>query len=199
MRKTSRNSGRIRETRNSEGALALAASSTVSPCRTGRKDRRTRARAWRPSTTRRPEPQPISSIGGFRLDEHDRDAFRTHVREEHRSPPGLTARTEYADGMVEHDGHVGPLLNKLDELGIASNTIFFTRASLDIHRPNRGCETSADVQGSSEPACSELRDRPNRREDAETNRAGYHRLKQPRPVSASAACRLSCSHARLRR
>ena len=29
--------------------------------------------------------------------------LRTHVRAEHRSPPGLTARTEYADGMVEHD------------------------------------------------------------------------------------------------
>ena len=28
---------------------------------------------------------------------------RTHVRDEHRSPPGLTALTEYADGMVEHD------------------------------------------------------------------------------------------------
>ena len=33
--------------------------------------------------------------------------FRTHVREEHRSPPGLTAKTEYADGMVEHDTTVG--------------------------------------------------------------------------------------------
>ncbi|WP_343069043.1 arylsulfatase [Azospirillum tabaci] len=49
--------------------------------------------------------------------------FRTHVREEHRSPPGLTARTEYADGMVEHDGHIGLLLKKLDDLGITDNTI----------------------------------------------------------------------------
>jgi arylsulfatase len=49
--------------------------------------------------------------------------FRTHVRAEHRSPPGLTARTEYADGMVEHDGHVGKLLAALDDLGIAKNTI----------------------------------------------------------------------------
>ena len=32
-----------------------------------------------------------------------------------RSPPGLTARTEYADGMVEHDGHVGKLLKALDD------------------------------------------------------------------------------------
>ena len=29
----------------------------------------------------------------------------------------------YADGMLEHDGHVGKLLDKLDELGIADNTI----------------------------------------------------------------------------
>jgi arylsulfatase len=49
--------------------------------------------------------------------------FRTHVKAEHRSPPGLTARTEYADGMVEHDGHVGKLLQALDELKIAADTI----------------------------------------------------------------------------
>jgi arylsulfatase len=49
--------------------------------------------------------------------------LRTHVKEEHRSPPGLTARTEYADGMVEHDEHVGKLLKTLDDLGIADDTI----------------------------------------------------------------------------
>ena len=49
--------------------------------------------------------------------------FRTHVKEERRSPPGFTARTEYADGMVEHDGHVGKLLNTLDDLGLADSTI----------------------------------------------------------------------------
>jgi arylsulfatase A-like enzyme len=49
--------------------------------------------------------------------------FRTHVREDRRSPPGLTARTEYADGMVEHDGHVGKLLKALDDLNIANDTI----------------------------------------------------------------------------
>ena len=47
----------------------------------------------------------------------------THVKEERRSPPGLTARTEYADGMVEHDGHVGKILKAVDDLGIADNTI----------------------------------------------------------------------------
>jgi arylsulfatase len=49
--------------------------------------------------------------------------FRTHVRDDRRDKPGLTARTEYADGMIEHDGHVGKLLKALDDLGIADNTI----------------------------------------------------------------------------
>jgi len=49
--------------------------------------------------------------------------FRTHVRPEHRDHPGLTARTEYADGMIEHDGTIGKLLKALDDLGIANNTI----------------------------------------------------------------------------
>ncbi|QDU80052.1 Arylsulfatase [Polystyrenella longa] len=49
--------------------------------------------------------------------------FRTHVKEEHRDKPGLTARTEYADGMIEHDAQVGTLLDKLDELKLTENTI----------------------------------------------------------------------------
>jgi arylsulfatase A-like enzyme len=49
--------------------------------------------------------------------------LRTHVAPERRSPAGFTARTEYADGMVEHDGHVGKLLKAVDDLGIADNTI----------------------------------------------------------------------------
>lgn len=36
---------------------------------------------------------------------------------------GVTKQDLYADGMVEHDGHVGQLLNELDKLGIADNTI----------------------------------------------------------------------------
>ena len=48
--------------------------------------------------------------------------FRTHVREDRRSPPGLTSLTEYADGMVEHDATVGTLLKALDDLGIANDT-----------------------------------------------------------------------------
>jgi arylsulfatase len=44
----------------------------------------------------------------------------THLKKESE---GVTGLGVYPDGMVEHDGHVGQLLNKLDELGIADNTI----------------------------------------------------------------------------
>jgi arylsulfatase len=46
--------------------------------------------------------------------------FRTHVKDELR---GISGQDEYADGMVEHDMHVGQFLSLLDELGIADNTI----------------------------------------------------------------------------
>jgi arylsulfatase len=46
--------------------------------------------------------------------------FRTHVKESNR---GISGQNEYGDGMVEHDMHVGELLDLLDELGIADNTI----------------------------------------------------------------------------
>ncbi len=46
--------------------------------------------------------------------------FRTHVKEELR---GISGQDEYGDGMVEHDMHVGKLLDLLDELGVADNTI----------------------------------------------------------------------------
>jgi arylsulfatase len=44
----------------------------------------------------------------------------THLKPESK---GVTNQGIYADGMVEHDGHVGQLLAKLDELDIADNTI----------------------------------------------------------------------------
>ena len=49
--------------------------------------------------------------------------FRTHVRDSHRDQPGLTSRTEYADGMIETDVTVGAVLKALDDLGIANDTI----------------------------------------------------------------------------
>jgi len=44
----------------------------------------------------------------------------THLKKESVGKTGLGV---YPDGMVEHDGHVGTLLDKLDQLGIAENTI----------------------------------------------------------------------------
>jgi arylsulfatase len=49
--------------------------------------------------------------------------FRTHVREAHRDKPGLTSRTEYADGMIEHDAVIGTILKAVDDLGIGNDTI----------------------------------------------------------------------------
>ena len=46
--------------------------------------------------------------------------FRTHIKDESR---GLSGQGDYNDGMVEHDNHVGMILDKLDELGIADDTI----------------------------------------------------------------------------
>jgi len=44
----------------------------------------------------------------------------THLTDE---AEGVTGQGVYADGMAEHDGHVGQLLDKLNELGISDNTI----------------------------------------------------------------------------
>jgi arylsulfatase A-like enzyme len=44
----------------------------------------------------------------------------THLKKE---SAGKTGRGIYADGMVEHDGHVGQLLDKLKDLGLEENTI----------------------------------------------------------------------------
>ncbi len=46
--------------------------------------------------------------------------FRTHVKDEHR---GISGQDEYSDGMVEHDMHVGQLLDLLDQLGITEKTV----------------------------------------------------------------------------
>ncbi len=56
--------------------------------------------------------------------------FRTHVKAELR---GISGQDEYSDGMVEHDRHVGKLLAKLDELGIADNTIVFYSTDNGVH------------------------------------------------------------------
>ena len=48
--------------------------------------------------------------------------FRTHVKPELQGSTGIS---NYADGMVEHDNHVGEILKAVDNLGIKDNTIVF--------------------------------------------------------------------------
>ncbi|MEN8253869.1 MAG: arylsulfatase [Verrucomicrobiota bacterium] len=53
--------------------------------------------------------------------------FRTHVSNEKKTmiKEMYPHADEYTCGMVEHDMHIGLFLDKLDELGIADNTIVF--------------------------------------------------------------------------
>ncbi|HZP45826.1 MAG TPA: arylsulfatase [Candidatus Binataceae bacterium] len=46
--------------------------------------------------------------------------FRTHCAERHK---GKSGQGDYNDVMVAHDEHIGVMLKKLDQLGIAENTI----------------------------------------------------------------------------
>jgi arylsulfatase len=65
----------------------------------------------------------------------------TRLKKESR---GVTGIGLFPDGMVEHDGHVGKLLNKLDELGIADNTIV-------IYSTDNGAETISWPDGGITP------------------------------------------------
>ncbi|MCP4072080.1 MAG: arylsulfatase [Hyphomicrobiales bacterium] len=56
--------------------------------------------------------------------------FRTHVKDSLR---GISGQDEYSDGMVEHDRHVGQLLQKIDDLGIADNTIVHYSTDNGVH------------------------------------------------------------------
>jgi arylsulfatase A-like enzyme len=61
---------------------------------------------------------------------------------------GKTGLGLYPDGMVEHDSHVGQLLKKLDDLGIANNTIV-------IYTTDNGAETFTWPDGGTTPFRSE--------------------------------------------
>jgi arylsulfatase len=56
--------------------------------------------------------------------------FYTHLKKESE---GVTGLGIFADGMVEHDGHVGQVLDLLDELKIADNTIVLYTADNGPH------------------------------------------------------------------
>jgi arylsulfatase len=60
------------------------------------------------------------------------------------SSKGVSGQGIYADGMLEHDGHVGQLLDKLDELGITENTIV-------VYTSDNGAETFTWPDGGTIP------------------------------------------------
>jgi arylsulfatase A-like enzyme len=65
----------------------------------------------------------------------------THLKKESEGKTGLGV---YPDGMVEHDGHVGKLLDKLDQLGIADDTIV-------MYSTDNGAEVMSWPDGGSTP------------------------------------------------
>lgn len=65
----------------------------------------------------------------------------THLKPESQ---GVTGIGLYPDGMVEHDGQVGQLLKKLDDLGIADNTIV-------VYSTDNGAETISWPDGGITP------------------------------------------------
>jgi arylsulfatase len=69
----------------------------------------------------------------------------THLKAASRGKTGLGT---YPDGMVEHDGMVGQLLQKLDDLGIADNTIV-------MYATDNGAEAFGWPDGGTTPFRSE--------------------------------------------
>ena len=65
----------------------------------------------------------------------------THLKPESNGKTGLGI---FPDGMVEHDGHVGQLLSKLEQLGIANNTIV-------IYTTDNGAEVFSWPDGGTTP------------------------------------------------
>src|SRR4029077_13673087 len=64
------------------------------------------------------------------------------------SSQGVTGIGVYPDGMVEHDAQVGELLKKLDDLGIAGDTIV-------MYSTDNGAETMSWPDGGTTPFRSE--------------------------------------------
>src|SRR4026207_97130 len=85
----------------------------------------------------------------------------THLKKESEGKTGLGI---YPDGMVEHDGHVGQLLDKLDQLGIADNTIV-------MYSTDHGAAAMRRPAGGRERRRGE--ERAGRRHDAVPRRKGY--------------------------
>ena len=58
--------------------------------------------------------------------------FRTHIADEIRGQSGRW-QSEYHDGMVEHDKRIGSMLDLLDELGLAEDTIVVYGTDNGVH------------------------------------------------------------------
>ena len=73
------------------------------------------------------------------------NSTRMHVNT-HLKPEvdGKTGKGVYPDGMVEHDGHVGQLLKKLDDLGVTQNTIV-------VYTTDNGAEVMTWPDGGNTP------------------------------------------------
>jgi arylsulfatase len=65
----------------------------------------------------------------------------THLK---RSSQGKTGLGVYPDGMVEHDGHIGKFLDRLDKLGIADDTIV-------VYSTDNGAEVMTWPDGGATP------------------------------------------------
>jgi arylsulfatase len=65
----------------------------------------------------------------------------THLKKESQGKTGIGL---YPDGMVEHDGFVGGVLKKLDDLGLANNTIL-------VYGTDNGAETATWPDGGITP------------------------------------------------
>ena len=78
----------------------------------------------------------------LRVVERDPDA-RLHAPQG-RGREGKTGLGVYPDGMVEHDGHIGQFLDKLDKLGIADDTIV-------IYSTDNGAEVMTWPDGGATP------------------------------------------------
>ena len=102
-------------------------------------DRRGGARPHRSSSSTRKQQAGQALV---RLVQHDPHA--------HLHPPASRSRRArrgwdiYADGMVEHDGHIGQMLKKLDDLGVADNTIV-------IYTTDNGAEVMSWPDGGTTP------------------------------------------------
>jgi len=59
--------------------------------------------------------------------------FRTHAKPESMGQSGV-AQSEYHDAMIDHDKAVGSILDLIDELGIADNTIVLYSTDNGPHR-----------------------------------------------------------------